>query len=282
MSGIQGALERFLPVTLLLWGLAGAWFGLRLEERAMREDLARPYRAALAGMREPYERNYAIVVNGKRAGKALAAALPRKDGSFDLAARVEGRIYWMGSRLDVRFFSSMHITAAYELEALRMSLEAGGAKYEISGYARREGAGGKKEIALTLSVGGEKVRSFTVPTESLALSDSLMPLMKMGRPKPGKKWTTDIVEPLTGRVRTLEFRVLDEEELPDSKGKLRGYPVEMKSGDRVYTAWVDEEGDVLMEEVPLGFTLVREDVATLIYGPEEARREDRNGREDKD
>ncbi len=281
MNSFERLLILSSVLSLLLWMAAGGWLLARQQERAALREAGTPYRHILTGVRESYEREYVVVSGQKPVGRANLKIQPEKDGSFtvtnDIAA--EYRILGIGTEFDVAV--RILISPNYDLERFEIQMDMVGQRITVSGFPQETEKG--PAISVEVRVADQQIQKMSLPFESgTNFADLLMPLIRTGKPEPGRKWTSSVLDPFTRTSRTIFFQVLDPDDIPGSQGTLSGYPVISTIGDKEFTSFVDETGDVMWEEVPYGFIIVRRDIAEQLgfvkpgeqVGPQPAGRQD--------
>jgi len=112
--------------------------------------------------------------------------------------------------------------------------------------------------------GGKRVRMKLDNSQGPTLSSLLSPFGGLSKPseqRVGESWSMNMVNPLAGTVETVTAQLSSSMDLEVSGGKVRVYKITFFAGGQRWHAWVDEDGEILVQDtpLPLPIVLVRED-----------------------
>ena len=270
MTGIQRFIELTFPITILLWLVAAGMFSVEMKRRTAALDMSNQYRSALMNVKKEEVRRYVLISGEKVAGETTLTITPEEDGSYVITNEINGLFTLFSVATDYSIVAKAYIGGDNELEHFTIGLEVEGGRYEVNGKAV-ENENGQRYLDIEFLLAGIPMKNMRINApEGSTISDSLMPVFRMSKPVPGTKWINKMVDPFTQKIRKVEYSVLDIDELPGSDGTVVGYPLIVKMGKMVFHIYVDEDGEVLYEETPLGVTLIRRDIAReLGYGFQE-------------
>lgn len=251
------------PITVLLWLGAGSWFFARYHYQQQMMDTKRPYRAAVGPIKEPLHQSYIIFLSGQRSGRDELSIIPIPSGGYRIENRLKYQISLGVLKTDCETDFDLLITPAYDLDSFKVSVRSGATDFSFDGrIVRKQGEGALIEIAFML--GTKLLDKMTMPApEGFNVADSFMMVMHPGPPKPGTKWSSQTIDPVSRQFQEVLFSVLDRDELPGTQGRVFAYPIKAEVGTQILMTYVDDTGAVLWEEAPYAITLVREDIVNM-------------------
>jgi len=127
------------------------------------------------------------------------------------------------------------------------------ATLDISGS--REGS----EFRISLVRDGRKSEITVLPGQDPSLDLSIVPRLLSTGLKEDMEMHIPVLDPATQRVREMTIQVKGKEQVI-SRGTVReAFRIQLTSGESALSFWITENGEVLRQELPLGFTLLRED-----------------------
>ena len=178
----------------------------------------------------------------------------------------EGRVVlsMLGERRDLAFSSQTHTDSEGQLFRLSAVLSVTPTRIEI------EGSRVGQEMSLTLRQ-GKAQWSTTIPLAEKALSlASVHRLVASGKLEAGRPFQATVIDPLSLKPQPVEVRLLGRRLYVESGRPVLANEIELEFQGLTVTSWIAEDGTVLREESPWGWTLRRED-------PKEATRIDLEG-----
>ncbi|MDZ7815161.1 MAG: hypothetical protein U5N86_03875 [Planctomycetota bacterium] len=265
MYGFQRILIPSTVIAFTLWLVATGWFAMRYEHKQSIAQADNPYRFILENVGDSFERDYVIVSHSDEViGNAKVSVSKTRNGYIienDLSAHLS--LLAISGRYDLN--ARLYVGEDYQLDSFNIRVSAASAKLVHLKGTVLSSANSSQTVRMSVIMNDQAVRTFDVPVpQQFNLADMLMPVFHAGKPVPGKEWSTQLIDPLTRKISRANFKILDPDDIPGSKGLVSGYPVVAKFGNREFLSFVDEKGDVMWEEVPYGFILIRSDIAPIL------------------
>lgn len=190
-----------------------------------------------------------VYLNGEKIGYLFRSISPATHGyTMDEAFRI--KMIVMGSSKDLETVLNAHLDNNLKLLSFTAKIK-GDVEIELSGKVQ------DKDLSLAINSSGIKTTKQMRLTKGPTLEGFAMTEMLKGL-KPGDSISVPIFDPTLMGVEDLELKVTAKEKIM-SLGKLEEtYKVKgtMKGID--FTVWTTENGEVLREESPMGFLLVKE------------------------
>lgn len=190
-----------------------------------------------------------VYLNGEKIGYLSRKMSPAPEGYvMDEAFRV--KMIVMGAEKDIETLLNAKLDKDLKLLSFTARLKAD-LDIEISGYVKGN------DLSLTINSSGvkttKKLRLSKGPTlEGFAITEMLKGL------KPGDRLSVPIFDPTLMGVEELELKIISKEKIM-SLGKMQeAYKVNGNIKGIEFTTWITEKGEVLREESPMGFLLVKE------------------------
>jgi hypothetical protein len=185
---------------------------------------------------------------------------------FDLFARTRMSFSMMGVGVPVDVQARARLSLDFELQSLVATLRLAGQDFHVEGFvedgmldyhAWADGGSGTKPSGsfLTLPSGGA---CGSAPLAGPIVLDSVvMPIL--GRAdafKPGARWATQVSNPIFGQMNVpVEIKVVGRESVTIDGRPRQAWRVSERFGDMTATAWQDEMGQTLREELNNGLTM---------------------------
>jgi hypothetical protein len=197
-----------------------------------------------------------IYYQGEKVGYS-STTINRLSGKESPGYIILNRIFMMVNLLDnpVKVYFEGVLRTDKEFRMRNFSSRLRSAGHEI----KLDGALDGDTLTLSVVTGNKVFRKRTTVGEDVNLSNSLTPMLFMPALKLGVTYSVDILDPLTLATSTAKITIKDMEPLEYGGKPIDTYVVEAQYQGITYTSWVTEGGEVLKEETPLGWTLVRED-----------------------
>ncbi len=215
------------------------------------------YHTVMRGIETPVVRSMAVLQDGEEVGTSDTVITPWPEGGWSIANSTSIRVRVLGlATSNVTAVLNVTIDQDTQLDELSLDVDIGtGQRAELRG--KREG----DRLNLTFR-SGELTMSESIPYDDAILASYFNPFPLGARLKEGQRWRTKFLDPISQRTQTIEVRVLGREPIELSVRK--GEPPVTFDAFRVVTnwdgmdlyAWATEDGVVLKEETPLGYTLV--------------------------
>jgi transglutaminase-like putative cysteine protease len=188
----------------------------------------------------------------------------------------EGFLFWDDTTLDIpalgrvqraRAVTRLELSPVLDVRAFRFQLES-----EIGSFAVRGTVEADSAIALVMDAGGGPQQSRMKPSEPLLLDAALLLRMAAsGALRVGNEFAARIFDPSSMAERTMLVRVtergtivvpdsaqfIDDRWQPTLLDTVPVFRVEQKFGGVSLASWVDEDGQIVRAESPLGFTIER-------------------------
>lgn len=246
---------------LFFWLSAGLWLvmmGLLLRSDVLPDYLAKDnpgYGALLRGVDAPVIRNMAVFKDNEEVGSSQTTITPHADGTYSIAnvTSIELRLGMLVSR--VRALLDVSLDKDKELEKLELSADVLGSRATATGTRQGD------KLKITASLNGQIFQD-ELPYENGLVSSYFEPFALGTRLRVGQVWHTKILDPLSQQFTTAQVRVTGTETLElklspnEPATKFSTYKVVMDWGTSRLQAWAAEDGLILKQETPLGYTLV--------------------------
>ncbi|TAN41021.1 MAG: transglutaminase domain-containing protein [Nitrospirae bacterium] len=190
-----------------------------------------------------------VYLKGEKIGYMSRKLSPSPEG-YTLAETFRIRMIVMSTAKDVETVMNARLDPKLRLVSFAAQIKAD-LDIGISGVVTG------KELFLTLDSSGVRTaKKIHLPKEP-TLEGSAVTGMLRGL-KPGDRLSVPVFDPSLVGIEELELKVLSEERIM-SLGKLQeAYKVIGNMKGFEFTLWVNQQGEVLREESPMGFSLVRE------------------------
>ena len=116
-----------------------------------------------------------------------------------------------------------------------------------------------QRMRLNILTGGKNEWREIPLKEPPVLTNSIRYLLLKRGIKPGMNYSQPFFDPLTLSTRTMQVQVLDKEHIETNGLPQECYKVQTSFQGITTASWVNEQGETLREESPMGLVLVRED-----------------------
>lgn len=214
------------------------------------------YETVITGINAPIFRSMAVFKGREEVGTSDTVISPEPDGTYSIVnvTTLKVKIGFIESKVSAVL--NVSLDEEKQLSELFLDVDLGGAqRAELAGV--REG----DKLKLRFTIGGETYTE-TIPYDNAIISSYFNPFPLGSRLKVGQSWRTKFLDPLSQRTQAVEVKVVGRE--PIEITVRRGKPPVMFNAFRLVTnwngmelnAWASEDGVVLKEETPLGYTLV--------------------------
>jgi hypothetical protein len=196
------------------------------------------------------ERWMGVYLDGRKAGYSMTRLARTTDG-FSLAGRLSLNVKLLGEPREIATTLDALLGPDLRLRSFEASLNA-----DIPLRARGSVEGGTLLVTVETPGGAE---TFTVAmAEAPAVEDALLAAVAAGDLREGRSFTMPVLDPLSLRIEDAHLMVTGRETVTIGAREYEAHVLRGKVGGMAFTAWVDDAGEVLREETPLGFAFVRE------------------------
>jgi hypothetical protein len=244
-------LRSVLVDALLLAGWLGSVGMVLLHERGHVWGRAIRPLASLRATLEVNEQWFGLYYQGQKIGYAQTTLIPEeRNGIPGVSVLERGRIVFtlMGLPQQVDLSAQAFIDADWRLQDFAAELQAD--TYRFRWRGRREG----ETLVMTVQTGESQQTMRLRDPGGSALVAGLSPWTAFHRLREGQWGSAWIVNPLALAPEQIYFHVRGREQL-DGQAVLR---IETDFRGVTTTSWVTPDGEVLREESPLGWQLIRE------------------------
>ncbi len=187
---------------------------------------------------------------------------------FVLHNRTRLRITALGQDAEMEFSARMELDARLRAERFTVDFEGGGQRVRAVGVLAPGG------VALTIDTGGELTERFIeLDTDRLGLSSSVSPVIAVDRLEPGVEYVHSVFDPVTLTTQHATIELIGREEIEVMGRRVLADKIEVRWQDTPFLSWLGPDGEVLRQETPLGWTLVREAPEVAIQVDEDGGRD---------
>ncbi len=203
-----------------------------------------------------------IYLNDKKVGFSNTTVNAYEEKGFsgyEVRNETEMYIFLFGSNQKVFFKGSALIDTNYNLRNFKIDLKTGAQLMKIEGELLK-----KNLISLNVITEGSVAKKEVFIPEDIFIANILTPLDFLGKLSPGKSYIIDVLEPFTLTVEKVRLSVKDKVDFMDQLKSVKAYVVEADYKGLRLKSWVSEEGEILREETPLGWVMVKEPMEKAI------------------
>ncbi len=193
-----------------------------------------------------------LYMNGKKVGYSSFQEKRTEDG-YELQDRSVLRLRMLDQNQTVHAQSSARVDEAYALRSFRIRLQSGIGQFLLVGEATPE--------QLTVDVDlGEQSDRHTFPLDApIFLPSGLRAGVVRQGLKPGATFESAVFDPAAMGTQPITVRVIGREALETASGESsQAWKIVESFRGIETTVWLDDQGDVLREEGPMGLVAVRE------------------------
>lgn len=217
------------------------------------------YEAVVRRADTPISRTMAVFDGDTRVGTSETLIDPQPDGSYAVRniTKLTVKMGFVQSRVSAVL--SVNLDKDTQLSELFLDVDVGGQRAEVNG--RRKG----DNLVLDITLAGETFQQ-VIPYDNSVIASYFNPFPLGARLKIGQSWRTKFLDPLSQRSKAVEIKVVARETIAlslrdgEPPRQYDTYKVVTTWDGKELAAWATEDGLVLKEETPLGYTLVyRED-----------------------
>jgi hypothetical protein len=199
-----------------------------------------------------------IYYRDKKVGFSYTTVSPQilgEEEGYNITNKTKLYLAMAGEEYNLSLDGFSFVDSSYRLKKFELKVSSG--EYSI----RIEGECLKDKLRLLLNSSGETFRKEIDIREEALVANTLTPFYVLPSLYPGKRFTVSIIDPLTLSLGKAEVIVGAEEDYLFQGKICKVMPVEVKYQGISSHALITEEGEILREETPLGWVMVREDRA---------------------
>jgi transglutaminase superfamily protein len=192
-----------------------------------------------------------VYSRGEKIGYLVGQTTPRDDG-YELAEDGQLQMTLLGASTAARIHTSAVVDRAFQLRSFAFTLDPGTGPIAVSG--RVEG----KALHLTVKTPSGERSETRMLAEPPALSLNLSRRLAAAGLQPGLHLEVPVFDPATLRNAPMTIDV-EEREIVRAAGRpVPAFRVRTRFGGIASTSWITDVGEVVKEESPLGFVVVKE------------------------
>jgi len=192
-----------------------------------------------------------IYYRGEKIGFSVSETLPVGDG-FELREDAQIQMALLGSTSPVRLVTVARVDAGFDLKGFTFSLDPGTGPITIDGTI--DG----KRLSLAITTGGSPRTEQRELDEPPNLSLNLMRRFAASGLETGKTLDALVFDPATMRNAPLHIEVEGRELVRAADRPIPAFRVRSQFGSMTSHSWITDLGEVVREESPTGFIVVRE------------------------
>jgi transglutaminase-like putative cysteine protease len=237
-------LASVLTVTILVaWTLQMGWL--------LRDASAR---ASLSGDLARYGGSAqwkGIYYRGEKIGFSVSETVAQNDG-YELREDAQLQMALLGSTSPAVILTRVRVDPSFTVRSFSFSLDPGSGPITVEGTVE-----GRR---LTLGMGGASGKRTEVREldETPNLSLNLSRRLAAEGLAPGKTFDLDVFDPATLRNAPMHIEVQAREVVRAADRPVPAFRVQTRFGSLTSLSWITDVGDVVREESPTGFIVVRE------------------------
>lgn len=199
-----------------------------------------------------------VYFRGVRLGEADIFLKRRAGRGLDLVSRVTLSLAKMNMPLlgpidDVRVALTARVGPQQRLESFRVVL-----REPVFATMSGQVVGDQLHLTTEFEDGSQSLMALPFDPGHI-LSNALCPFVGMRNLRVGKQWEFASLNPLTRRLTPVKVTVTAKETVTFAGQPQEVFVLTAKHGAIEVTSWVTENGEVLKQETPFGFSLLREE-----------------------
>jgi len=205
----------------------------------------------------PFRREWmGIYYRDKKVGFSYTTISPEilnDEEGYNITNRTKLFLTMAGEEYNLNLEGFSFVDSLYRLKKFEMRVTSGEYRIGIKGECQRN-----KLLVSVKSAGNVFHKEIDIKEEVL-LANTLTPFYVLPSLYPGRRFTVNLIDPLTLSIGKAEVTVGEKEEY-FFKGEMREVmPVEVRYHGVSSRALITEGGEILREETPLGWVMVKED-----------------------
>ena len=199
-----------------------------------------------------------VYYRGEKLGFTVSQTMPieegegRDEGGFELQEDGQLQMALLGAHTITTLRTTARVNRAFELQSFEFSLDPGTGPIKIGGVVR--------DLDLHISIasgGGTRTEVRRLPERPMLALNLARRLADKGL-APGSVHRWNVFDPATLRNAPVTVRVGEREIVRSAGTPIPAFRVEMEFTGLKTTAWITDTGEIVREESPLGFIIVRE------------------------
>lgn len=184
----------------------------------------------------------------------------KEDLDWRMIERTVMELMVMGQPQSVQISTHCLLDPSLLLKSFRFHLSAGEVNFQAEGEMKERG----RELVVRLSGIGEN-REMVIPVrEAPLLSSNLRFFLKNRDLREGQRFNFTFFDPATLQLEELQIEVEGRERLRMGKEEVEALKLKQSFKGVTIHSWVSGEGEIVREESPLGFLMVKEEKETAI------------------
>ena len=192
-----------------------------------------------------------VYSRGEKIGYLVGQTLPRDDG-YELQEDGQLQMTLLGASTAARLHTSAVVDREFNLRSFEFSLDPGTGAISVKGDV--DGTALRLTVATPSGTRSETRRLAEPPALSLNLSRRLA----AAGLKPGMHLELPVFDPATMRNAPMTIDVEEREVVRAADRPVPAFKVRTSFGGIASTSWITDVGEVVREESPLGFMVVKE------------------------
>jgi len=195
----------------------------------------------------------------------------KEDLDWRMMERTVMELMVMGQPQSVQMSTHCLLDASLNLKSFRFQLSAGGVNFQAEGEM---GEKGREMVVRLLGIGKEK--ELKIPLKEVPfLWSNLRFFLKNQGMREGQRFQVGLFDPATLQLEDLIVQVGGKVRLRIGKEEVEALKLTQSFKGITIHSWVGRDGEILKEESPLGFTLVKEEKeAAILKGRGKGKAED--------
>lgn len=214
------------------------------------------YDTVVGKIEAPVTRVMAVMQGDEEVGLSTTNITPQPDGTYSISNVTDLQV--KVGILEYKFSAVLNVTldADKQLDQVFLDVNLGADR-----RARVKGRRINDRLILEIDFAGNTFRE-NLPYDNTIISSYFNPFPIGARLKVGQEWRIKLLDPLFGSTKVAVIKVVAKEtiKLAVRKGEepreFSTYKIVTEWNSMTLNAWATEEGVVLKEETPLGYTLV--------------------------
>jgi len=197
-----------------------------------------------------------IYYQDKKVGFSYTTISPQilnDEEGYNITNRTKLFLAMAGEEYNLNLEGFSFVDSLYRLKRFEMRVASGDYRIDIKGECQRN------KLLVSIKSAGNIFRKEIDIKEEVLLANTLTPFYVLPSLYPGRRFTVDLIDPLTLSLGKAEVTVGEKQEYL-FKGEMREVmPVEVRYRGISSHALITEGGEILREETPLGWVMVKED-----------------------
>ena len=197
-----------------------------------------------------------IYYQNKKVGFSYTAVSPavlKGEEGYNITNKTNLSLAMLGEEYNLKLEGFSFVDNLYRLKNFEMRVKCGEHHLELKGEASRD-----KLLLLVNSAGAVFRKEIDIKGEAL-LANTLTPFYVLPSLSPGRRFSVNLIDPLTLTLGKAEIVVGETENYLFHREMREVLPVEVRYQGMSSRALITEEGEILREETPLGWVMVKED-----------------------